>query len=402
MNRVCPDCGAALDADEQFCGNCGCYLQWSAASEPEPAPEPAPVAVEAAVEAAPPPTPPRRGRPQPASPPRLDRRGTAERPPAPVPPPPPVTGGGDGSGAGPAAPSVAEALVVPVDQQPAAPQPGLQQPGAQQPGRPRPQPRSRASQPPPEPLNPGDLVCGDCGAGNKATRMFCRRCGHTLAEAEVVRIPWWRRILRRRKRTTAAGSRPTVHALRRAPSPARLIGTVVALGALGIGGFLLRDVVIGAVDTVRDRVSGVEPQVPGKISASSSQPGHGARLARDGTPNKYWAPASTGAGAGEYLEVHFDSPVRLVYLLVTPGVSSSDEEAFLAQGRPKELRIVVDREGDSTALHVAHLEDKRGPARIDLGDSKVTRVRIEIRKAYAGSAAESRTAIGELEFFTRK
>ena len=36
MTRVCPDCGDALDLDEQFCGNCGCYLDWTDRPESEP------------------------------------------------------------------------------------------------------------------------------------------------------------------------------------------------------------------------------------------------------------------------------------------------------------------------------------------------------------------------------
>ena len=58
------------------------------------------------------------------------------------------------------------------------------------------------------------------------------------------------------------------------------------------------------------------------MTASSAQEGHGAGLAKDGTPNKYWAPAKAGDGRGEYVETEFEDPVRLVYVLITPGVSS--------------------------------------------------------------------------------
>ena len=53
-------------------------------------------------------------------------------------------------------------------------------------------------QPPSRKLQPGDLVCGECGEGNSVTRKFCSRCGTSLAEAEVVKTPWWRKLLPRR------------------------------------------------------------------------------------------------------------------------------------------------------------------------------------------------------------
>lgn len=409
MNKNCPDCGVVLEPDEQFCGNCGCYLEWSDRPEPEvpveQAPEPEapapPKGIAERVKSAlgvgdasppppPPPPPPTSDRPLPATPPTLDLRGTAERPDAVAgaapPPPPPVRTPHQ-------QPTGAEALVVPVDQ--------ARQPSAQQPARPRPAAPPRKPTAPPEPLNPGDLVCGSCGAGNNPSRKFCRRCGKDLADATVAKVPWWRRLFRRRPKVKEAGSRPKVHADRRRlrAKPFAVLGL---LAALGIGGFFLRDLAIGGVEAVRDRIEGVERSSPDGIAASSSQPGHEARLARDGTSNKYWAPAPSGPGEGEYLEATFDPPVRLVYLLVTPGVTAEDEELFLRQGRPSELRIVIDREGDSTAVEVVHLENKRGAVRIAIGESNVTKVRLEIREAYDGLADDARTAIAEVEFFTRK
>ncbi|WP_173160293.1 hypothetical protein [Phytohabitans suffuscus] len=41
------------------------------------------------------------------------------------------------------------------------------------------------------------------------TRKFCHRCGDSLVSAEVVRAPWWRRLLpRRRPNTVQSGLRP--------------------------------------------------------------------------------------------------------------------------------------------------------------------------------------------------
>ncbi len=287
MSRVCPDCGEALEAGEQFCGNCGCYLDWTEMTDAPAAaePEPAQVVVGACAggiaervrsalgvgEQAPPPPPPGppptgpppTGRPVPGSPPVLDVRGTAERP---------------GTAEQPGAP--AAGLVVPLDQ------PAAGHPGAQQPARARMQPKPRAALPPPEPLNPGDLVCGNCGAGNTPSRNFCRRCGDDLAAAEVAKVPWWKRVFRRRAKATVAGTRPRGTGSARRRMPVKLFVLLGVLGALGFGAFFLRGLAVDGVEAVRDRVEGVEQQQPepDDVDASSSSRGHGERLATDGIP----------------------------------------------------------------------------------------------------------------------
>jgi hypothetical protein len=302
-----------------------------------------------------------------------------------------VQGGAPPDASAPSAPP-AEALLVPVAQP--------VQPAARQPQAPVAKARRRPVAPP-EPFDPGDLICGTCGVGNKPTRKFCRRCGATLADAEVARVPWWRRLFRKRTpREKEAGSRPKVAAARR--SPTKLVALLGVLALLGVGTYVLRERAFDGVDLVRDRIQGVERVVPEKMTASTSQDGHGPGLAKDGTPNKYWAPAKAGAGRGEYLEAVFADPVRLVTVLITPGVSSSDEEAFLRQGRPADLRVVITHEDGSREIKTVELEDKRGAKEVAIRESDVTRVRFEIRQAFPGTDADSRPAIAEIEFWIRK
>jgi hypothetical protein len=197
-----------------------------------------------------------------------------------------------------------------------------------------------------------------------------------------------------------AGSRPKVATVRRFPT--KLVALLGVLAVLGVGTYVLREQVVDGADLVRDRIQGVERVVPEKMTASSAQEGHGAGLAKDGTPNKYWAPAEAGDGRGEYVEAVFADPVRLAYVLITPGVSSSDEEAFLRQGRPADLRVVVVREDGAREITAVELEDQRGPVQVAIRESDVSRIRFEIRRAFPGTDADSRTAIGEIEFWIRK
>ena len=161
----------------------------------------------------PPPTPPPPASPPPHPPP--PRQGPPAQPPAQA---------DARSPAGPPAAPPAQALVVPVGQ-------------PQQPAAPAPKARRRPVAPP-EPLDPGDLICGNCGMGNRPTRKFCRRCGTDLAEAEVARVPWWRRLCQADE--AGQGGRQPSEGAGGATVPTRLVALLGVLAVLGVGAYLLR------------------------------------------------------------------------------------------------------------------------------------------------------------------
>jgi hypothetical protein len=349
----CTACGQRCERGEQFCGSCGAYLDWSADATP-PAGASAPAAGPASG-------------PAPAS--------VA----APAPTAAPVPG---------AAEAVApeEPVAAPVQPQAAGPVP---------PPPPRATPRA-PDEPPPA---PGDLVCGQCGAGNVPTRRFCRRCGTSLADAPAApRLSWWRRLTTRSPRPApVAGTRPAPSRWRRMRRPRLLVPALVVV--LGLAAFGLRGQIGGATDKVRDRVAKGSQIHAVSVSASSSAPGHAAGLAVDGTTDRYWASAAGGSGAGQYLEAKFDQPFRLLDVVIHPGASPVEEQ-FLKQSRPHDVLITTtDSHGTSTP-HPVHLTDTPGPQTFHLAVSDVTRIRLTLQSAYAPSNSRH-TAVAEVEFFKR-
>lgn len=263
---------------------------------------------------------------------------------------------------------------------------------------------------PRRPVRPGDLICGNCGVGNDPTRKFCHRCAHTLAEATVVKNPWWRRLVpRRTKKTVAAGDRPgrkeahgpgTATRARRAGRRLRLVvlaalAVVVALAAFGP----LREPVQERYESLKRRVIPEYEQVsPSSAEATSSAPGHGPEKAIDRIKNTYWAEGAEGLGQGEVLTIHFEEPTDLAKVGLHIG-SSEKAEDFVAQPRPRVLSIVA--VGETASRTEIELEDLAGFQDFGLDASDVTRLEITIDEVYPALDG-SETAIAEIELYRRR
>jgi hypothetical protein len=226
------------------------------------------------------------------------------------------------------------------------------------------------------------------------------RCGalldQTAPSEDFEPLPWWRRIFQRSsERSVAAGTRPRRRAWRRPR-----LAIPLALLLLVTGFWFGRSPLTQLLNLTHDRTGKPEALRPTRYDASSSAPGHKAGLAFDGANNRYWAPAKTGSGVGQYLEAGFDKPVRLQKVLITSG-SSAKQEDFLLQARPAKVTMTVIAVGGDKSTKVIKLRDEPGPQTFDLSGSNVVEVRMTVDAAY-GARPNRRVAIAEVEFFGRR
>jgi hypothetical protein len=271
---------------------------------------------------------------------------------------------------------------------------------------------------PAEVLNPGDLVCGQCGAGNDPTRRFCRRCGTSLVVAAVVpRPPWYRRLFHRRPRAKPeAGSRPGPagsgrrdqslatrgrYAFLKARSTAGKVGRILALLAvLGVAGLSLGPWREAAGDLFHRVERVVSPDYeavrPAAVAATSELGDHPARAVIDQVSNSYWAEGAAGTGAGQGLTFTFDGPVDLDRVGFLNGASAEPED-FVTQPRLREVQLLFD---DGTTASIT-LKDDADFQQHGIGAKGVTTVQLQIVSVYPsldGSAA----SLAEVEFFRKE
>ena len=419
---VCKQCGHHNEDSDTFCGSCGKFLEWTGERVAVAQPEPEPPAPE------PEPEPARLGlidrvkqavgleetAPQPSAPPDADRVAptpavrdvalTSAAPstlsptlpsatPAPVTAPEPAFAGVGAPSSKPDAP--AAQTDEPVSRLPTSVAPAVT--------RPRPGPRVE----PPTRRQPGDLICGQCGEGNDPVRHFCRRCGNSLDEALVVRLPWYRRFLNRvfGVRTREAGWRP--HRV----GPPNVMGMVwrivrlaiVAIIVVGLLAFLLIpsfhtlvvDRATTAFTTVRKVVHpNYDPIYPIGASATTAIAGHPPTLAIDRFTNTYWA--ALPSDHAPTLVLRFAGPQDLAEIGLTSGASgTAPADQFLAQPRPHLVHLVF---SDGTAQDLT-LTDSEKAQFFAVSAKQVTFVEIYVQSVWqTATAPPSSVAITEVEF----
>ncbi|QKW53459.1 NADase-type glycan-binding domain-containing protein [Streptomyces buecherae] len=431
MTRACPACGAANEETDDFCGNCGGYLGWSA---PPPAPGvgsapggAAPHGADGAPEDADGAASPRPHRRTPAT----DAGPDASAPTASARPAAPQ---------GPAAPDrAAPATEAPEPEAPATRPPDAgptaapaatagDTPAGSTPPRPDPPPsdaqrtaRAARSTPAPEPIRPGPasappeseaprpvkpakavaprptvrpvttddpttgIPCPACRAPNPPHRRFCRRCAAPLASvAARAPLPWWRTLWPLRRRTRARSGRLV-----------RLFVILTVVAALCVGGYLLLPVARHVFEDTRDKLKKPKAVTPTRTSASAEVAGHPAGNTTDELRNRYWGAPSPGAT----VTYTFAKPFRLVELIVTNGASASRQE-YARQGRALRMDMeVVAKDGQITRKRL-DLADKPGSQTFHVGVSNATSIRLTLASP-AGLTPGRHLALAEVEFFRR-
>jgi hypothetical protein len=268
-------------------------------------------------------------------------------------------------------------------------------------------------------LQPGDLVCGECGEGNPPSRKFCSRCGNSLLNAVVAKVPWWKRIFRRKPKTLEAGERPWKggksgkqkkkrSGFAKVLVPLRRIIAALALvGSLAYGMYSpFRNWVNGKYNTAKDKVNTIiHPQfdevhaAPGTTSnvvegVPGFDPAHPADKAIDTFKNTEWvAPAPSDALKPE-LDITLATTADLDKAIIRGG--SFDN--FSGFHRAKTLTFIYDN-GQS---YVVQLKDKSEPQTVTLKHgAKVLHLRIVVTDIYP-SFNGTQLAITEIELWSKK
>ncbi|GAA3074526.1 hypothetical protein GCM10020000_69410 [Streptomyces olivoverticillatus] len=206
--------------------------------------------------------------------------------------------------------------------------------------------------------------------------------------------PWWRRLLGPgRHEAPWAGDRPR---LRRAfDRIGTWITAAIAVTLLILGVLYVPD----GIQATRDHFATRAPVEPDEIRASRSYPGHEPKLAFDKLNNTWWGPGVSQSGQGEWIEVSFAHPARLLDLLITPGVSTRADQLDKS-ARPHRVKATVTRKDGGTETRELTLDPGAGGQRRAFRVGEVTRVRFTIESSYAASA-DKQTAIAEIELFGR-
>ena len=258
-------------------------------------------------------------------------------------------------------------------------------------------------------LQPGDLVCGECGEGNAPVRKFCSRCGSSLSQAEVVRKKWWQRIWPQRKqKVLEAGQRPgregvkkkrkaSLKPVLRVARP--VIGGLFLLGAILYGVYspfraFVNERFTSAKESVLDIVQqDPVPVRPTQVTSNVAEiPEHEANKAIDGFNNTFWEFPLPAPGAEPTLTVQFDRRVTIDRMIVHNGAG----DQFTAFARPEVIHLVFLPSNQAFDITLKDTPDAEEYGIEDAGD--VSSVQLQVRTAFTSTAGTT-AALTEFEFF---
>jgi hypothetical protein len=274
-------------------------------------------------------------------------------------------------------------------------------------------PKPRLPEPPKEP-EPGELICDQCGSGNRAIANFCRRCGASLANAQVAKRPsWWRRLLSWRKRRYAAGERR--HHQTWAPKTAaervrrgffqasRLLGLLAVLGLVSFGAW--RGDAVGhgkdGYNWIRMQVfPHYEPVVPTAFRSTSHVKGHPAKKAFDEIKTTFWAEGAPNDGRGQKLVARFGREANIARVGILAG-DQAKPQAFVNQPVPRQIRIrFFNRNGRLIVGKRFRLADKPDFQRFSIGAKHATRAVLTILSVYHSQKGHA-ASLTEVEYFEK-
>jgi hypothetical protein len=346
-----------------------------------------------------------------------------------VPPPPPVRN--SDAAAALVAPTPA-AATRPLDlpdaapaARPAGPATGegahrAEQPAAQRPTTARPAGVSIQRRPPTRRLEPGDLICPECGEGNPTTRKFCSRCGTSLEAAQIVKRKWWQKLLPHRgPKRRAAGDRPSARKTRKSfPSKvlgvffggaSRVVGVILLIGGLVYGIVPnIRSSVNDEFGSAKDKInSWIHPTrtevIPTGAFASSQLPGHAAQSLIDGPTNTYWEsrlPVRTTRKLT--LDFSFQNKFDLKNIAIWNGVGSSKTPDYTTTTRLQTLFLSFPQ----TAIPGCEVKVQDLPkeaVKVDVSKCNgngITQVRVTILDQ-AGDPKLKTIAVAKFQFFKK-
>ena len=311
-----------------------------------------------------------------------------------------------------AAPSPSASAASPVAPvQPAPVAPGPVAPSAVKPGAVKSRPAAKPKAPEQRVINPGDLICGQCGDGNDPIRKFCRRCGASLQQAVAFVPPWYKRlILRLRKRKVrAAGERPRMR--RRAFGGAgggwiSSIFTKILLLAIIV--FVVLTFVGPFSKPIKHRFSSwyhsvknaihttYDPVHPVGATATSAAAGHPATNAIDNASNTSWEAGGTRSGLGETLTITLQSPSNLDKIGFLNG-DNDTSGAYLTEPR-LETVLITFKSAAGTSTKSITLGDTPNFQSYSVSAKQVTSLTLTIESVYA-SAQGQNAALTEVELF---